>query len=508
MIEERTDDMIDERIDLTPDGHLRLAVERLEALSSERRATLLGRGRSRLRELSGAVRAVLEDVHAHGDAAVLEYSARFDGARPEPLRVPNSAIQAALASANPAYVAALKQAAATIESFHRAQLVAEPPVETAPGVAVWRVWRPIERVGIYVPGGGALYPSCLLMAAIPAQVAGCREIVVCTPPDAHGAVPAPVLAAAALAGITELYAVGGAQAIAAMAYGTQTIGRVDKIFGAGGPYVTAAKALVASEVAIDALAGPSEILVLADETADPEWVAADLLAQAEHVEGASALVTTSLELAEGVRAAMLRQLPALASATTIRKNLEANGALLVAETLDAALAFANAYAPEHLALVTSHADEMATQIEHAGSVFLGGSSPVAAGDYASGGNHTLPTAGYARGFGPLSVEAFGRQMQVQRLSTAGLAGLRGAIETLAAVEGLPAHAASIAVRFDLSPCPPPLKREGEPTPDRDVRAQPAAPDRQDVRSQLAEGNVGARPASPASATPPESEPSA
>jgi histidinol dehydrogenase len=345
------------------------------------------------------------------------------------------------------------------------------------------------------------------MAAIPARVAGCREVVVCTPPDTQGSVPAPVLAAAALAGVSELYAVGGAQAIVALAFGTQTIGRVDKIFGAGGPYVTAAKALVASEVAIDALAGPSEILVLADETADPEWVAADLLAQAEHVEGACVLVTTSSELAESVRAAMLRQLPALASAPVIRKNLATNGALLVAETLDAALAFANAYAPEHLAIVTSRACEVVAQIAHAGSVFLGGSSPVAAGDYASGGNHTLPTAGYARSFGPLAVEAFGRQMQVQRLSEAGLAGLRGAIETLAAVEGLPAHAASIALRFDLSPWPPPLKREGEPVPSDDVGAQAAVPAKQDAGAQVAKDTVGASPASPASAALLESEPS-
>jgi histidinol dehydrogenase len=429
---------------------LALPVENLETLALARRAALLGRGRGRLRELAGTVRAVLEDVRARGDTALLEYSERFDRARPEPLRVPAEIMQAALAAADPTYRAALEQAAATIAAFHRAQLVGEPPVETTPGVSVWRVWRPIERVGVYVPGGGAIYPSCLLMAAIPARVAGCRELVVCTPPDRTGRIPAPVLAAAALAGVGELYAVGGAQAIAAMAHGTETIRPVDKIFGAGGPYVTAAKALVASEVAIDALAGPSEILVLADGTADPEWVAADLLAQAEHIEGASLLVATSPALAEGVRAAMLRQLPALASAEVIRANLAARGALLVAATMDAALEFTNAYAPEHLAIVVADAEALLARVEHAGSVFLGRASPVAAGDYASGGNHTLPTAGYARGFGPLAIESFGRKMQVQRLSTPGLAGLRGAIETLATVEGLPAHAASIAVRFDPS----------------------------------------------------------
>jgi histidinol dehydrogenase len=426
---------------------MELQVERLAQLSAERRAVLLGRGRAQLQERREAVRRILDDVRERGDAALLEYAERFD-TRPERLRVPEEEIRAALATADPAYVSALRQAAEHVETFHRAQVMEEPPVETAPGVRLWRVWRPIARIGIYTPGGGALYPSCLLMSAIPARVAGCREVVVCTPPGPDGRVPAAVLAAAALARVTEVYAVGGVQAIAAMAFGTQTIRRVDKIFGPGSSYVAAAKALVASEVAIDLPAGPSEVLIVADETAHPEWIAADLLAQAEHgPESACVLVTASAALAEAVLSAMAWQIAKLVTAPVISESLRNNGALLVADTLDAALDFANAYAAEHLEIVACDADTLVERVQHAGSVFLGSWSAVAAGDYASGGNHTLPTAGYARGFGPLSLEAFGRKMQVQELDERGLRGLRDSIQTLATAEGLPGHAASVRARF-------------------------------------------------------------
>lgn len=432
---------------------LNLFIEALDGsagLSIERRAALLGRGRGRLRELREPVMRILEDVRVRGDAALLEYAERFD-ARPERLRVPAEEAAAALDAADADYVAALRDAIANIEAFHRAQLISETPVETVPGVCIWRIWRPIQRVGIYVPGGGALYPSCLLMGTIPARVAGCAEIVVCTPPGKDGRVPQPVLAAAALAGVSEVYAVGGVQAIAALAYGTATIRPVDKIFGAGSSYVAAAKSLVASEVAIDLPAGPSEVLIIADETANPDWVAADLLAQAEHgPESACVLVTTSRALAEQTRTAMLRQLGRLATAPVIRESLARNGALLVAKTLDAAIAFANDYATEHLEILTADAESLVDRIQHAGSVFLGEWSPVPAGDYVTGGNHTLPTAGYARGFGPLSVEAFGRKMQVQKLSTTGLGGLRQSIETLATTEGLPAHANAAHIRFSTN----------------------------------------------------------
>jgi histidinol dehydrogenase len=423
-------------------------VERLAEMTFDRRAALLNRNRGRLRDLRPAVTNILEDVRARGDAAVLEYAARFD-TPPARLRVPEREITAALERADPAYVAALRQAAANIETFHRAQLVDEPPVETAPGVHVWRAWRPIERVGIYTPGGGALYPSCLLMAAIPARVAGCREVAVCTPPGPDGRVPVEVLAAAAVAGVTEIFAIGGVQAIGAMAYGTESIRAVDKVFGPGNNYVAAAKAVIASEVAIDLFAGPSEVLIVADETANPAWVAADFLAQAEHgSDSACVVVTPSAALAGRVRDEALRQLETLPTAATMRASLARNGALIVADTLDDALDFANTYAAEHLELIVEDVDQALARIQHAGSVFIGGWSPVAAGDYASGGNHTLPTAAYARGFGPLSIESFGRKMQVQRLESAGLGGIRRSIERLAAAEGLHGHAASVRIRFE------------------------------------------------------------
>jgi histidinol dehydrogenase len=435
---------------------LDLEIEALEDLSAARRAALLDRGRARLRDLREPVARILADVRARGDAAVLEYAVRYDVA-PASLRVPVEEIAAALAAADPAYLAALGQASANIEAFHRAQLgalLAEEPVETAPGVRLWRVWRPIERVGVYVPGGGAIYPSCLLMSAIPARVAGCAQVAVCTPPGPDAHVPPAVLAAAALAGVQEVYAVGGAQAIGALAYGTATIPAVDKLFGPGSSFVATAKALVAGEVATDLPAGPSEVLVLADDTSDPAWVAADLLAQAEHgPESACVLVTNSAALAERVRAELRRQLPALASAPVIRESLRRNGALLVARTLAAAIAFANEYATEHLEVLTAEPEALLGEIAHAGSVFLGGWSPVPAGDYASGGNHTLPTARYARGFGPLAIEAFGRRMQVQRLSREGLGGIRASIETLATAEGLPGHAAAARIRFDQNVVP-------------------------------------------------------
>ena len=434
------------------DVHLR--VERLATLAPARRAALLGRGRGRLRELRPAVTAILEDVRARGDAALYEYAERFDGARPVYLRVPAEEIAAALASADPAYLAALRQSIAAIERFHRAQVAEEPAIETAPGVRVWRVWRAIERVGVYVPGGGALYPSCLLMAAIPARVAGCAEVVVCTPGDETGRVPSPVLAAAALAGVSEVYAVGGVQGIGALAYGTESVRRVDKIFGAGSAYVAAAKAVVAGEVAIDLPAGPSEVLIVADESANPAWVAADLLAQAEHgPESACILVSTSAAVAEAVRSALGQQIGQLATAATIRESLARNGALLVADSLDAALDFANEYATEHLELQVHDAETLVGRVQHAGSVFLGGWTPEAAGDYTTGGNHTLPTAGYARGFGPLSLEAFGRKMQVQRLDTGGLDTIRATVEMLATTEGLPAHAAAVRARFTSDTTP-------------------------------------------------------
>lgn len=436
---------------IVSDNPMVLDIEQLSGLSYERRAGLLNRGRGRLRELQAPVRRILEDVRAGGDVAALAYAERFD-TRPSQLRVPEKLIQESLELVDSEVLAALRQAAGNIEHFHQAQLAGlleQSPIQTIPGARLWRVWRPIERVGIYVPGGGALYPSCLLMAAIPARVAGCAEIVACTPAGADGSVPAPVLAAAAIAGVTELYALGGVQAIAAMAYGTETIQAVDKVFGPGSSYVATAKTLIAGEVAVDLPAGPSEILILADESANPDWLAADLLAQAEHgYDSATVLVTTSETIARETRDAIAGQLQRFGSSSQVEGSLKANGAILVAHSLDEAIDFANAYAAEHLEIVTREPELMLERVKHAGAVFLGGWSPVAAGDYATGGNHTLPTAGYGRAFGPLAVESFGRRIQVQRLEPSGLAGLRETVEVLARAEGLPYHARSVDARFD------------------------------------------------------------
>lgn len=463
-----------------------LPIESLADLTAERRAAILSRGRQRLAEVLPAVDAIIADVRARGDVALRDATRRFDGVELAALAVPADAPQAALAGAAPEYARALRQAAGTIERFHVAQLPSrtEPAVETAPGVRVWRAWRPIARVGIYVPGGGARYPSTVQMTAIPARIAGCAEIVICTPPGPDGQVPAELLAAVAVAGgrdedegqaepspvqtrpyatsVIRIFAVGGAQAIAALAYGTATIPRCDLIVGPGSAYVAAAKQRVAGDVAIDMPAGPSEVLIIADESAVPAWVAADLLAQAEHgPTSAPVLVTTSPDLAAAVARELAAQVADLATAATIRQSLARHGALLIALSLDAALDFANAYAPEHLELATRDPAVLLDRVANAGSVFLGTWSPEAAGDYATGANHTLPTGGFVRGFGPLSVATFGRWMQVQAVTLPGLTELRATIECLAMTEGLPAHAASVRARFAAAGVRP---GEAEPSP--------------------------------------------
>lgn len=436
-----------------------MPVTNLAMCSPELHAQILNRGKGSLAILFPAVDAIIARVRSDGDRAVRELTLQFDHADVATLAVPPEQIQSALQRVDPAYVAALHRASASIEAFHQAQLprTIEPAVETVPGVQVWREWRAIERIGIYVPGGLALYPSCLLMGSIPARIAGCSEIIVCTPPAPDGSVPDALLAAAAVAcnggpGVPavhiQVFAIGGAQAIAAMAYGTESVPRVDKIVGPGSSYVAAAKLRVSADIAIDMPAGPSEVLIIADDTATPAWIASDLLAQAEHgPESACVLVATSRTVAAEVQAELTRQIQSLATRETIAESFRRNGAILVADTLEDAIVFANDYAAEHLEIVTRDPQSVATQIIHAGSVFLGGWSPVAAGDYATGGNHTLPTARFARSFAPLSVEAFGRWLQFQRVTPQGLDILRETITTLARTERLVGHAASITSRF-------------------------------------------------------------
>jgi histidinol dehydrogenase len=401
-----------------------------------------------MQALAPDVRAIIDDVRARGDAALRDYTLRFDHAQLDRLEVMPEEFDQARAEIAPDLLAALEHAARTIIAFHERQLQPEASVETAPGVCVWRVWRPIERVGLYIPGGKATYPSSILMSALPAHIAGCREVVLCTPPRPDGTLAPVVLVAAHLARVQRVFKLGGVQAIAAMAYGTESVPQVYKIFGPGNAYVATAKMLVFGQVAIDLPAGPSEVLILADETADPRYVAADLLAQAEHAEdSACVLVTTSRALAAQVAAEVERQVAMLPTCQIIRAALERYGALLVADSLDEAIDFVNAYAPEHLEIITAADEEALARVHNAGSIFLSAWSPVPTGDYASGSNHILPTGRYARFFAPLSVESFGRKVQVQRLAESGLAGLRETIETLALAEGLPAHRHAVNIRF-------------------------------------------------------------
>lgn len=407
--------------------------------------------RSGARQRDETVRTVaagiIEDVRRRGDEALRELTQRYDGVTPDRFRVLSGAPAAALAATVPQRRDALQRARRNIETFHAAQVRREPRVDVDYGIRVWREFRPIRRVGIYVPGGHADYPSTVLMCGVPARLAGCAEIAICVPPGEDGSPPDSVLAAAALLGIDEIYAVGGAQAVAAMAFGTESIAAADKIFGPGNRYVTAAKELVHGIVDIDMPAGPSEIVILADDTADAGLVAADLISQAEHSPDALAVcVTTSAPLARLTQAAIESQLADLPHPTHARASL-ASSALCLAPDLDTAIDWTNRLAAEHLSIVTADEEAVLERIEHAGSVFLGPFSPVAAGDYAVGSNHVLPTGRRARSWSALSVADFGRWMQVQRLEREGLRDIVEPIATLARWEGLEGHARAAEARF-------------------------------------------------------------
>ncbi len=427
-----------------------IAVQRLAGLDAATRERVLRRAHGDFADVLPVVEQVLDAVAARGDAALREYTARFDGARLEALQVAPAELAAARAAATPEFLEALAVAARNITAFHSTHVAREEAVSPQPGVRLWRVWRPITRVGIYVPGGKAAYPSSVLMNVIPARIAGCREIVICTPPNREGAVHPAILAAADLLGVPRVFKLGGAQAIAAMAYGTESVPRTYKLFGAGNRWVTAAKLLAASrgQAAIDLPAGPTELLLIADETAPPAFLAADMIAQAEHAEdSASVLLTTSGRVAAAVVGELERQLADLPTRAMVAGSLERYGLIAVVNSLDEAVAFSNEYGPEHLGIMTADPTGVLAGIENAGSVFLGPWSAQPAGDYAAGTNHVLPTGGFAAMYGPLSVESFGRKLQVQELTREGLAGLRATVGTLATQEGLPGHRAAVEARF-------------------------------------------------------------
>lgn len=411
-------------------------------------ADLLKRPVMNTEDLFDTVRSVINRVKAEGDRAVLAYEEQFDKVQLASLAVSEEEWAEADSLIDEELKQAIRLAKQNIETFHAAQRFEGKKVTTSAGVTCWQKAVPIEKVGLYIPGGTAPLFSTVLMLAVPAKIAGCGEIVLCTPPGRDGKVHPAVLFAAKVAGVSRIFKAGGIQAIASMAYGTESVPRVYKIFGPGNQYVTAAKQLVSlRDVAIDMPAGPSEVEVLADETANPAFVAADLLSQAEHgVDSQAMLITTSESLQQAVKAEVERQLELLPRKEIASKSL-ANSKLIVVRSLDEAIELTNAYAPEHLIVETADYLSVAERVANAGSVFLGHLSPESAGDYASGTNHTLPTNGYAKAYSGVSLDSFIRKITFQEIQSEGIRHIGPAIEVMAANEHLDAHKNAITVRL-------------------------------------------------------------
>jgi len=428
-----------------------MRVQRLAEVEATEYTRLMQRSAADVQRVLPQVQAIMEAVQERGDAAVREFAARFDGVQLHDIRVSAAERAAAWQQVEPALIESLQRARDNLERFHRQQLPHEQVHELQPGVHTGRLWRPIEKVGLYAPGGKAPYPSTVLMLGVPALVAGCQQRVLCIPPSLDGTVSSAMLVAADLVGMQEVFKIGGAQAIAAMAFGTETVPRVYKLFGPGSIYVVAAKIWAASAglpLAIDCPPGPSEVLVIADETAPAAFVAADLLSQAEHGEDSAAiLLTTSERLAHAVAAAVAAQIPPLPTAARIEAALERYGRILVLEDLDACVRFTNDYAPEHLEIMTADPWAVSSKIVNAGSVFLGHYSPVTMGDYLSGTNHVIPTGGYARMFSPLSVDEFVKKLEVQELTRQGLQTLQESLRALTTAEGFAAHQHAVDIRL-------------------------------------------------------------
>lgn len=395
------------------------------------------------------VREIIENVRQQGDAALKHYTKEFDGADIPTVEVGAGAIDEGFRRADPLLVDILYRAAERVAAFHQHQVRNSFLVNEEDGIVMGQKIIPLERVGLYVPGGTAAYPSSVVMNCIPAKLAGVKEIFMVTPPGKDGKIPPNILAAARICGVNRVFRVGGAQAIAALAYGTESIPRVDKIVGPGNQYVAEAKKQVFGKVGIDMVAGPSEILVVADGKCNPQIVAADLLSQAEHDKNASAvLVTDSQELAEGVQAAIEEQLEKLKRQEIARASIENNGKIIVAQSLDTAIDIANEIAPEHLELCVDDPFDYLDKIKNAGSVFLGRNCPEALGDYFAGPNHTLPTSGTARFSSPLSVDDFVKKTQYTYYTHAALEKAQQSVSNFAKKEGLTGHARSVDIRFD------------------------------------------------------------
>ncbi len=391
---------------------------------------------------------VFDRVKRQGDDAIKYYSAKFDGTTPENLQVSRSEWEEGMNQVPEELKNAIRKAKANIETFHKAQIREKISVETVPGVQCWQETRAIQKVGLYIPGGTAPLFSTVLMLAIPANIAGCEEIILCTPPDKQGKVSPPILFAAYLTGVKKVIKVGGIQAIAAMTYGTESISRVYKIFGPGNQYVTAAKQKAFSEgTAIDMPAGPSEVLVVADETANPAFVASDLLSQAEHgIDSQVVCIADSTQQLEAITDEIEKQLPALPRADIAGESLK-NARFLVFDTKEESIKFINTYAPEHFIISSKEEAYYLENVVNAGSVFIGNYAPESAGDYLSGTNHTLPTNGFAKNYGSLGLDDFTKKISFQRITPDGLQQIGESIKVMARAEGLEAHAKAVEIRL-------------------------------------------------------------
>jgi len=400
--------------------------------------------------LTEIVSNVLKDVKNNGDKAVKNYTEKFDGAVLDEILVSEQELKEAESALTPELKAAIKQAAENIKTFHLHQVLHSEVIQTMPGIECWRKSVGIEKVGLYIPGGSAPLFSTILMLGVPAKIAGCKEIVLCSPPNKEGKLHPAILYSAQLVGIDKIFKVGGVQAIGAMAYGTESIPQVYKIFGPGNQYVMCAKQLIQLDgVAIDMPAGPSEVAVLADETANPDFVAADLLSQAEHGPDSQVLlIATDKDLLENVQTAVAQQLEKLPRKDLAKKSLS-NSKLIYLPTIDDAIELSNIYAPEHLIISCKNAEVVGQKITNAGSVFLGNYSPESVGDYASGTNHTLPTKGYAQAYSGVSVDSFVKKITFQKLSENGLNKIATTVIEMAEAEGLRAHANAVRVRLGM-----------------------------------------------------------
>lgn len=417
-------------------------------LGSSMRNKLLERSKIGAEGVINVVSEVVNNVRLHGDISLKSYTQKFDNVKIEKLKVSQDEIKRSYNNVDKKVLEATEKAARNIEKFHKAQIPKEWLKEVDKGIIAGQIIRPIEIVGCYIPGGRAVYPSSVLMTVIPAKIAGVSKIVCCTPPTPEGGVNDMVLVAADIAGADEIYKVGGSQAIAAMAFGTESIPKVDKIVGPGNIFVTAAKKLVYGEVDIDFPAGPSEVLIIADETGNAEYIAFDMLAQAEHdPDAASVLITNSGDLAYSVNEIISGNIKYMKRSKIIEESLEKYGKIIVTDSIDEMIEFTNDYAPEHLIIMTEDPENVLKNIKNAGSIFLGELTPVAAGDYGTGTNHVLPTSKNARMHSGLSTESFIKKPTVQRLSEEGVLNLKDVVVTLAEYEGLYAHAESFKKRM-------------------------------------------------------------